>query len=84
MKTLVHWYLRWRRHLASIDAHLDYPDIMAPPLPRGTDCRGQIEMQNHWETRRKMLVKRKEIMDASADVNNAGFVPVNLELFDHD
>jgi len=73
---------RFRAHLASIEAHIEYPDLMAPPLPCGIDCRGQLEMDHHWEYRRKILQQRN-ILDASRDVESAGYKPENLELF-HD
>jgi hypothetical protein len=83
MKTLMHWYGRWRRHLNDIDAHLDYPDIMAPSLPRDLDCRGEHEMHLHWEYRRKVLkqvdaIKQRRILEASSNPDAAGYKPQSL------
>ncbi len=78
MKLLLQLIRRWRRHLNDIDAHLDYPDLMAPPLPRGIDVRGEHEMELHWNYRRKIL-EQKKILDASRDQEAAGYKIVSLE-----
>ncbi len=70
---------RFRAHLASIEARVEYPILMAPSLPRGLDCRGEREWELYWSYLRD-VVKKKDILDASRDMESAGYKQESLEL----
>jgi hypothetical protein len=86
---------RFHSHLTDIDKRVEYPVLMAKPLPRGVDLRGDSEMRCFSVYEKKLAERQKEmrelkrypvsepsILDASSDPSKAGFRPVGLMGFE--
>jgi hypothetical protein len=73
-----------RNHFDDKRGALEYPTIMAKPLPKGVDVRGQYEMELHWQYRQEVLKRKNDpLFPAVSDPEQAGWRPVSLEV-DHE
>lgn len=80
--TRIKWIVNdFRNHFDDKRGALEYPTIMAKPLPKGVDVRGQYEMELHWQYRQKILKRLNDrAFPAVSDPDCAGWRPTPLEV----